>query len=144
MLALPLPAGLGVGKGTAHRRWQAREVTLEHIVGSAAQQRIDRSLFTDRAGHIDEWDFGCELAGDAQRRYAVELWEAEIRQDQVGREALERLSQPRFGLDAQRGAFDAGPSQLCERELGLVVEVLDEQNADRFGGLFEWHDPSLC
>ncbi len=143
LLPLPFLARLSVRKRAAHGGRQAREVAFQHVVRGAAQQRIDRPLFADRPGHIDERDLGGELGGDAQRRHAVELRQAEIRQDQGGGEVLERLPQTGFGLDAHRGALDARASQLRECELGLVVEVLDEQDADRSGSLFRWHDLSL-
>ncbi len=130
-LAPPLGAHLGLLERAAHRRTEPREIVLEHVVHGALMQRLDGTLLADRAGHEDEGHVGRELARNRQRGESIESRQAQIRQDQMRAEPLERLTHREFALHAADLAADAGARQFAETQLSLGRGILDHQDAHR-------------
>ncbi len=69
-------------------------------------------------------------ARQIERRQAVERrGHAEIGQDEIGFEFLQRALEIPARLDAPRGKFQPGAAQLALAQLGISRHVLDDQDA---------------
>jgi hypothetical protein len=104
-------------------------IGLQYVVGRAALQGLDRALLADRAGEKDEGNVGRHLAGDGERGHAVELRQAEIRQDDVREHRGERGAHLPLVHHTLMGADVAGLLETPDGELGVGLGILDEQHA---------------
>src|SRR5207244_3216652 len=65
----------GLAHGAAHRRNQAGEPLLEHVVRGAASYRLDGRLLAERSGEEDQGKVLRALASQLQGCQAVEGWQ---------------------------------------------------------------------
>jgi hypothetical protein len=81
--ALPLVALAGLAQSALHRRQQPLQAPLEHVVGRAALEGLDRQLFPQVARDEDKGQLRAQLARQVQSRHAVEAGQRIVGQDQV-------------------------------------------------------------
>ncbi len=85
-------------------RRQARQVALEHVVCGPVSQGVDGVFLADRPRHEDKWNIRQLLVRNGQGGHAIEQGHAEVREDDVRLELLQRLPKGIFGVHAQADA----------------------------------------
>src|SRR5262249_15950503 len=113
----------------------ARQALLQHVVGRADLDGVDRSLFTESARDEDEWHLGALFNGELERREAVEGRQRKVGENEVEGTALERRGDRLARLDARNLAGDAARLEHALDELGVpgvVLEVQDAQSGAHF------------
>lgn len=93
-------------------------------------ERLDRDVLADGARDDDERQVVPEAPHDPQGLRCAEGGQRIVGHHDVPRPARERLRQRRGGLDALGRHREAAAVQLAQHELGVGLDVLDQQDAE--------------
>ena len=122
-------------QSTPHDGRQPLQALLQHVIGRAALEHLDRVLFAEQPRHEDERRIGRALDRDRQRFDA-----GEGRHDEVGEDHVERLGfqlRHEFGFVVDNLRIDriVGAFKLGERQLRIERVVFDKKQVQRLHGL---------
>ena len=115
-----------------HGRAQAGQPVLEHEVGCPLLHEPDGQVLADRAGDDDERHVQPPLPQPRQRPDRVELGQAVIGEDDVGRE-LQAPDVVLLRVHARPVRLEARLAQRVHRQLGVGGFVLEDQDAQGDG-----------
>ena len=134
----------GLGKGTADCGNESLQALLQHVVGGPRPQGLDHDLLAERTGHEDARHAGIPCPRQRDRLGAREAGHRPVRKDQVRSERLEGGAELARCRDDPRFHDQTAAAQRLLYELGVVLGVLDQQDAqgpvpDRHrGGPVHW------
>ena len=122
------PAQVRIRQRAFHRWHQALGIALQNVVDRAAFECLDGALFADRAGEKNEGDVGSFLACDGECRHAIELRQAEVRENEIRQSRTQRRAHRRCGRDALVDTGEAAGLQAPDRQLRIRVGVFNDQH----------------
>lgn len=136
---LALPSLGELFQRSPHHGANTTQVILQHVVGRAPLERLDQSVFADRAGHENKRHVRLSLADESQRRQAIIAGYRIVTQDHIiafllqpGRKHLSRIDPVHNAADMiilERQAYELGG-------VGMVFQIQDAKVSVYFGGSF--------
>jgi hypothetical protein len=132
---LPAPPIGRLGELALDGRAEPAEGVLEHVVLGAGAHGADGDVLADVARDDDERQVGGQAADDVQRQQAAEIRHGVVGNDDVPAAGLEGPLQGLGVIDALTVGLEAGLSEDPDEQQGVVVGVLDDQQAQRPQGL---------
>jgi len=127
----PLVASLCLAQLAFDRRQEAAGLAFQDVVLRARFQCRDRHLLTDRAGDEDERHLARMLAHHRQSIGAVEARHAVVGDDNVPGVVGECGAKVVCGVDPAKVEMVVAALELADKEIGIVLRVLDDQELDR-------------
>ena len=125
------PALLRLPELPLHRGEEAGQATLGHEVVSPGPHRGDRLLLVDRARRDDERQIEAAFLVELEGAGGPEAGHHEIREDQIPGLLVERSGHRLAAIDPFPGDVVPAATELMEDEQGVVLRVLDHQDAKR-------------
>src|SRR6185437_16107510 len=102
-------------------------IIFQYVIGRALLERLDGGFLSNRARDENERRGRTLLLRQLQREQAVEARQREVRNDQIGPEALQSEDERLLGLDALDQRFDASPDQMVHGELRVELGVFHKK-----------------
>ena len=127
--ALAFAPFLGFAQRPLHRRHQAGEMGLQHVIGSALFQHLDHDLLAKYAGDKDERHVRSFSFRNLQGHAPVETRQRIVGQDEIGRPVAEFRLEGLTGFHDHDGDLESGLVQHMLDQLNIRHAILDEQNA---------------
>ena len=121
---------VGAADGGPHRRRQARQVVLEHVVHGPGRHGGHGGVLVDGARHGDGRQVGRQLRDEAQGLDAREPGDVVVDESDLPGLVGERLRQAVLGLHPVPLRLEARLAQTAQLQLDVVLAVFDEQDAD--------------
>src|SRR2546425_12440199 len=106
----------------------------DDVVRRAGLDVVRRGLFVEASGHDDDGNVRALPPSHLERVAGAEAWEGMVGDDQVGRELVQRAYVIDLGIYAAEGATNSRAPQLAVHQLGVGRDVLNEEDAGRWGG----------
>jgi hypothetical protein len=129
--AVPLPAYLGVTQLSFHGRDEPGQAVLEYEVLDSCLHDLGRGLLAHCPGDHDERHVEVAVPQHPQGVKRAEPGQVVVADDEIRRPGRQCLGYRRQGFRALVGQLDAAAAQVGDDQQGVVVAVIDDQQANR-------------
>src|SRR5437660_533736 len=103
---------------------QAAQAVFQQIVGGPGPHTFHRHLFTDAAGHDNEWNIEPPLLHESKRIARRKLRHGEVRQNEI-RRLVEFAKEVSLRIDAPGGHLEPGITEHVEYQLRIIERVFE-------------------